>query len=57
MVKWCSKDVNNDKLYLRKYFINEVDFANFFKLEENAPNYNDLETVIFFTCNSKSCFC
>lgn len=46
MINWCSKNVIDDKLYLKKYFINEVDFANLFKLEENAPNYNSLETVI-----------
>jgi hypothetical protein len=46
MRKWCcGENVEKDCAYLRKYFINEVDFANQMKLETDAPNYDSLETV------------
>lgn len=46
MVKWCCKTVEEDKKYLRKNFINEIDFSNRFKLEDGGANYDNLETVL-----------
>ena len=51
MGKWCGKTVEQDAEHLRRAFINEVDFANQMKLEQDAPNYDALETVgicVFF---------
>ncbi len=45
MLKWCSKSVDEDKAYIRKHFIDEVDFANQYKLENTAANYDHLESV------------
>jgi hypothetical protein len=45
MKKWCLTSVEEDAAFLRKQFINEVDFANHMKLENDAPNYDTLETV------------
>jgi len=44
MAKWCSKTVEEDKEHLRKRFIDEVDFANQYKLESSAANYDHLES-------------
>lgn len=44
MRKWCKRNVEEDSVFLRKNFIDEVDFANHLKLENDAPNYDALET-------------
>lgn len=43
--QWCMNNIEEDAAYLRNYFINEVDFANQMKLDNDAPNYDALETV------------
>lgn len=45
MKKWCLATVEEDSKFLRKYLIDEVDFANHLKLENDCPNYDALETV------------
>ena len=45
MKSWCLAHVDEDKAFIRSKLINEVDFANRLKLEEDAPNYNCLESV------------
>lgn len=44
--KWCNEKLEDDKRYLRKKFIDEVDFSNQLKLENEGHNYDWLETVI-----------
>ncbi|KAI1708860.1 protein kinase domain-containing protein [Ditylenchus destructor] len=44
MKSWCLAHVDEDKVFIRSKLINEVDFANRLKLEEDAPNYNCLES-------------
>lgn len=48
MQKWCTSSVETDSAFLRAHFINEVDFANYMKLEADSPNYDALETVWIF---------
>jgi len=45
MRKWCLAKVEDDKVYLRKKFIDDLDFANQSKLDPSGPNYDHLETV------------
>ena len=42
--RWCSPTVEEDKKYLRKKFIDDLDFANQLKLEADGPNYDALES-------------
>ncbi|KAL3086710.1 hypothetical protein niasHS_008043 [Heterodera schachtii] len=44
MRRWCLTTVEEDAKFLRRHFIDEVDFANHLKLENDAPNYDLLET-------------
>lgn len=45
MRKWCSPKIEDDKIYLRKKFIDDLDFANQYKLEAEGSNYDFLESV------------
>uniref|UniRef100_A0A914CXQ0 mitogen-activated protein kinase kinase n=1 Tax=Acrobeloides nanus TaxID=290746 RepID=A0A914CXQ0_9BILA len=44
MRKWCLANVEEDKLFLRKKFIDDLDFANQCKIDTCVPNYDHLET-------------
>uniref|UniRef100_A0AC35G6D0 Protein kinase domain-containing protein n=1 Tax=Panagrolaimus sp. PS1159 TaxID=55785 RepID=A0AC35G6D0_9BILA len=44
MRKWCSPKLEDDKVYLRKKFIDDLDFANQYKLEAEGSNYDFLES-------------
>lgn len=47
MRKWCSPKIEDDKKFLRKKLIDDLDFANQFKLEAEGYNYDFLESVSF----------
>lgn len=44
MGRWCLPTVEEDSDFLRNKIINEVDFVNHLKLEDDGPNYNCLES-------------
>jgi hypothetical protein len=43
-LQWCSLSVMDDKLYIKKKFIGEVDFANREKLAVEGNNFDALES-------------
>lgn len=43
-LKWCSKSITEDKLYLKKKFIGEIDFSNRQKLDVEGSNFDALES-------------